>query len=96
MYGFLLLSAFNRLPLRLPTRHLAGRKHKPGDSSTSSVTFADVAGVDEAKEELQEIVVGCVCCWNCSVVVYFTVAWACAGEVPGELAAAAFGNLAGA
>lgn len=69
-YGFLLLSAFNRLPLRLPTRQLAGRKHKGGDSSSSNVTFADVAGVDEAKEELQEIVVSCgAAClpWNCCI-----------------------------
>jgi hypothetical protein len=57
LYGFLLLSAFNRLPLRLPNRQLAGRKHKGSDSSSSSIKFADVAGVDEAKEELQEIVV---------------------------------------
>jgi ATP-dependent Zn protease len=57
MYAGLLLSAFNRLPFRLPNRQLAGRKHKGNDSSSSSVTFADVAGVDEAKEELQEIVV---------------------------------------
>ncbi|WIA09703.1 hypothetical protein OEZ85_009088 [Tetradesmus obliquus] len=56
LYGFLLLSAFNRLPLRLPNRQLAGRKHKGNDSSSSSIKFADVAGVDEAKEELQEIV----------------------------------------
>jgi len=40
-----------------PTASLAGRKHKGNDSTSSSVTFADVAGVDEAKEELQEIVV---------------------------------------
>jgi hypothetical protein len=59
-YAALLLAAFNRLPLRLPTRGpLAGRKHnKSGENSSTPVTFADVAGVDEAKEELQEIVVG--------------------------------------
>jgi ATP-dependent Zn protease len=58
-YAALLLAAFNRLPLRLPTRGpLAGRKHnKSGENSSTPVTFADVAGVDEAKEELQEIVV---------------------------------------
>lgn len=59
LYAALLLTAFNRLPLRLPTRGpLAGRKHnKGGENSSTPVTFADVAGVDEAKEELQEIVV---------------------------------------
>lgn len=59
LYAALLLTAFNRLPLRLPTRGpLAGRKHiKGGESSSTPVMFADVAGVDEAKEELQEIVV---------------------------------------
>jgi hypothetical protein len=59
MYAALLLTAFNRLPLRLPTRGpLAGRKHnKGGENSSTPVMFADVAGVDEAKEELQEIVV---------------------------------------
>jgi ATP-dependent Zn protease len=59
LYAFLLLSAFNRFPLRLPNRQTAGRKHR-GDTAAASVTFADVAGVDEAKEELQEIVV----CFN--------------------------------
>lgn len=40
------------------------RNRKSGTSSTKSsergetVTFADIAGVDEAKEELEEIVVG--------------------------------------
>lgn len=62
LYAALLLTAFNRLPLRLPTRGpLAGRKHnKGGENSSTPVTFADVAGVDEAKEELQEIVVSAV------------------------------------
>lgn len=73
LYAALLLTAFNRLPLRLPSRGpLAGRKHnKGGENSSTPVTFADVAGVDEAKEELQEIVVSmqlpdmCLpACWN--------------------------------
>lgn len=61
MYAGLLLSALNRLPIKLPTHKGPGRKHKSGGESGSGappVTFADVAGVDEAKEELQEIVVG--------------------------------------
>jgi len=47
-------------------QHTAGQiqNRKSGTSSTKSsergetVTFADIAGVDEAKEELEEIVVG--------------------------------------
>jgi hypothetical protein len=66
LYAALLLMAFNRLPLRLPTRGpLAGRKHnKGGENSSTPVMFADVAGVDEAKEELQEIVVSACPCWT--------------------------------
>lgn len=50
----------------LPTQHTAGqlRSRKSGASGGTkvneqgeTVTFADVAGVDEAKEELEEIVV---------------------------------------
>ena len=49
----------NRLPIKLPRRG-PGRRHGGGSSSSSqqTVTFDDVAGVDEAKEELSEIVVG--------------------------------------
>lgn len=48
-------------------QHTAGqiRKRKSGTSAGTkssdrgeTVTFADIAGVDEAKEELEEIVVG--------------------------------------
>ena len=62
MYGLyigLLLGALNRLPIKLP-RKGAGRRHSgngTGSSTQHIVTFDDVAGVDEAKEELSEIVV---------------------------------------
>lgn len=62
MYGLyigLLLGALNRLPIKLP-RKGAGRRHSgngTGSSTQHIVTFEDVAGVDEAKEELSEIVV---------------------------------------
>ena len=80
LYAGLLLTAFNRLPLRLPSRGpLAGRKHtKGGESSSTPVTFADVAGVDEAKEELQEIVVGIGWGWQGNGLLY--------GELVPELA----------
>ena len=55
----MILGAMNRLPIKLPRRG-PGRRHGGGSSSSSqqTVTFDDVAGVDEAKEELSEIVVG--------------------------------------
>ena len=55
LYIGLMLSALNRLPLNLPRRG-AGRRHNSSEPQ-QSITFADVAGVDEAKEELEEIVV---------------------------------------
>lgn len=63
LYVGLLLSALNRLPIKLPNQKGVGRRHTKPDSNTDGdgavgVTFADVAGVDEAKEELQEVVVG--------------------------------------
>ena len=70
LYVVLLLAALNRLGISklLPQKPGAARKHVKGGgrgngSSESggagrSITFADVAGVDEAKEELAEIVVG--------------------------------------
>ena len=56
MYIGLLLSALNKLPLKLP-QNSTGRRHKQQTSSAESITFDDVAGVDEAKEELAEVVV---------------------------------------
>jgi hypothetical protein len=58
LYAGLLLGALNRLPIKLP-RKGAGRRHSgaAGSSTQHIVTFSDVAGVDEAKEELSEIVV---------------------------------------
>lgn len=63
MYGLyigLLLGALNKLPLKLPRRG-AGRRHNAGGGgggvAQAAITFDDVAGVDEAKEELSEIVV---------------------------------------
>ena len=55
MYFGLLLSVLARLPLKLPQRG-AGRRHG-GAAPAAAVTFDDVAGVDEAKEELAEVVV---------------------------------------
>ena len=56
LYIGILLSTMGRLQLKLPQR-AAGRKHQNNNNNGSRVTFADVAGVDEAKEELEEIVV---------------------------------------
>lgn len=59
VYGFyvgLLISVLNRLPLKLPQRG-AGRRHSGNSGQPQqAVKFDDVAGVDEAKEELQEVV----------------------------------------
>ena len=55
MYFGLLVSVLARLPLKLPQRG-AGRRHT-GQAPAAAVTFDDVAGVDEAKEELAEVVV---------------------------------------
>lgn len=72
LYAGLLLSALNRLPIKLPQKG-AGRKHKGAAEGNNVISFDDVAGVDEAKEELQEIVVsvgvcdaqqGLASCWG--------------------------------
>ncbi|KAL3136616.1 hypothetical protein ABBQ38_005856 [Trebouxia sp. C0009 RCD-2024] len=55
MYIGLLLTALNKLPLKLP-QNSAGRRHKQNSGTSESITFDDVAGVDEAKEELAEVV----------------------------------------
>ena len=51
----LILGAMNKLPIM--RRRGPGRRNSSA-SSQQAVTFDDVAGVDEAKEELSEIVVG--------------------------------------
>ena len=56
LYLGLLLGALNKLPLKLPRRG-AGRRHAGSAAAQATITFDDVAGVDEAKEELSEIVV---------------------------------------
>ncbi len=56
MYIGLLLSALNKLPLKLPGSS-TGRRHDERSSTSEPVTLDDVAGVDEAKEELAEVVV---------------------------------------
>lgn len=55
LYIGILLSTMGRLQLKLPQRQ-AGKRHQNSNTQTP-VTFDDVAGVDEAKEELEEIVV---------------------------------------
>lgn len=69
LFLLVMIAVLNRLPLKMPTRG-AGRRHFGGsrqgngngsgagslDGSNTQVTFDDVAGVDEAKEELQEVV----------------------------------------
>eukprot|EP01026_Neomeris_dumetosa_P000122 TRINITY_DN100313_c0_g1_i1.p2 TRINITY_DN100313_c0_g1~~TRINITY_DN100313_c0_g1_i1.p2 ORF type:complete len:294 (+),score=19.68 TRINITY_DN100313_c0_g1_i1:84-884(+) len=51
----LILAVMNRVfPLRIAEKGQA-RRHKQDEKSLVSVTFADVAGVDEAKEELEEV-----------------------------------------
>ncbi|CAL5228503.1 g11652 [Coccomyxa viridis] len=52
----MILGAMNRLPIKLPRRGPGRRHSSSGSSSQQTVSFADVAGVDEAKEELSEIV----------------------------------------
>jgi cell division protease FtsH len=61
VYVSLLLGALNKLPLKLPRRGVGRRRANSGNASLAqaAITFDDVAGVDEAKEELAEIVVRC-------------------------------------
>ena len=53
---YVALNALNKLPLKLP-QNGTGRRHIQKSIDAVSVTFDDVAGVDEAKEELAEVVV---------------------------------------
>lgn len=50
-----IVAVLNRLPLKLPQRGTA-RRHSSTGEQQQKITFKDVAGVDEAKEELEEIV----------------------------------------
>ena len=54
--ALLLVAVLNKLPLKLPQRGGARRSGSSTNPDPSRITFADVAGVDEAKEELQEVV----------------------------------------
>jgi hypothetical protein len=48
---------------------LTERKHKGGENSSTAVTLADIAGANEAKEELPDIVVSpCPCCIFCGYI----------------------------
>ncbi len=84
MYIGLLLSALNKLPLKLPGNS-AGRRHVQKSSTSEPVTFDDVAGVDEAKEELAEVV---VCPLLGAVVVSSWLTWHNAWLWPSQLDAA--------
>jgi cell division protease FtsH len=77
IYVVLIAVVLQRLPISF-SQHSAGqlRNRKNSNSggakvseSTDIVTFADVAGVDEAKEELEEIVV----CVLCSMLLVYAV-----------------------
>lgn len=69
MFLVVLLAAVSRLPLKLTATKGPGRRHKAGGDNGERpiVTFADVAGVDEAKEELAEVVVSCLRVWRMCV-----------------------------
>lgn len=51
------LSLFQHSPGHLRSRKASGSNSAKASEHADVVTFADVAGVDEAKEELEEIVV---------------------------------------
>ncbi|PRW51101.1 ATP-dependent zinc metalloprotease FTSH chloroplastic isoform A [Chlorella sorokiniana] len=55
--ALIVIAVLNRLPIKLlPGQRGTGRRHSSSTSVQNPVTFEDVAGVDEAKEELKEIV----------------------------------------
>jgi len=61
LYVVLIIAFLARLPAMLPGLRLPGMpsakpRERRKSGALSDVTFADVAGVDEAKEELQEVV----------------------------------------
>lgn len=53
---FLLVVVLVRVGVDLTYDHLCCRPKKKGDSKSAPITFADVAGVDTAREELLEVV----------------------------------------
>jgi cell division protease FtsH len=56
--ALIVIAVLNRLPIKLlPGQRGTGRRHSSSTSVQNPVTFEDVAGVDEAKEELKEIMV---------------------------------------
>ena len=59
LYIGLVLSFLNRFPVKMPQRSSARRYQ--GQVPRTAITFKDVAGVDEAKEELAEVVVCLLC-----------------------------------
>lgn len=53
--ALVVVAVLNKLPIKLLPQRGAGRRHSQ-EKVQSPITFDDVAGVDEAKEELKEIV----------------------------------------
>lgn len=54
--GLILMAVLNKMPLKFLQKGGARRHGSSANPDPARITFADVAGVDEAKEELQEVV----------------------------------------